>query len=866
MNLTLHQFRKDVYQLRYVLYGVAVFLLLDLAITQGWVGQPNWVWPYERNGLGGLWRSWTSAMMIGAVFVVTIGSVLGDSTARDNAFLRTRPLPARNLWLGKVLFLGVMVVMPIVSIEFINLLLHGIALNLVLAGTWERFTLVLPLVGIAAGVAAACPQQKTFAAFIAVTYGVGFAGAGLIGLFFNLLPVALGREPVAIQVPDAVSLRIGFAVWAILVTGMAWWVVTRRPRALHRWSVVVIIILVGELAIAFGPHNPPIRGAGETPTMAEVKALPMHLPLNSISRISGRSKVDGKISIGWSVRPKVEGLPPGMYIRWGACSARLVTGDGQTHVADSNTYRAPVFGRYGFLTTDDLNCIGQLLPADAILESQNNHNGGSSMGYQPFELLAVGDWWKQPAKLDIEGEGHLYQWEIAAELDLAPGSSARVGQARWSIAASRVDQNGVYVAVENESVGLSMTANQDLRKPDSWPTERFEFLLYDPVRKLGRGLNDRHPSRQGVGGHTGFQRRWALLSFRESQLRQDGWRENPEKLRLLIFKQTYLGTMEKAVQANLVPSQFPSYRQSRNRMNDERLTRGEFLRRLKTLDQPPTTATRAQIGNYVYDVLNLIESARRYDESGPEIQALVQYVPAHLDLFIDGYGVTEGTGRNALMVAMTRGIRPEQKADLWRRLPDEPNLADVLIDRDWLDESKDPLFALLDYPASLPHSTLRALAWFDDPRVEDRLAKEFEVSAGGRGPYQIMAGLPRMAARLDLLVQDRWNRRAKFLTDMGSPDAGIELAVRHGNAEALAHQLRLLRLHTEDYSSSNFAMLQMLGEVVDLPNLEQRRRHDTDFIKKALLALGDVKFKWDPARRKYLVVKSDAQLPTKNDQ
>lgn len=855
MNLALLQFRKDFRLSRIGLAVLAAVLLVDLAMAQAWLGQPNWEWPFNHSVLGTFALSWLLMIAIGDALTVTMASVFADSPSRENAFLRTRPMPAISLWTGKLLFLGTCIVVPLVLVEFVNLLLHGLSMPVVWAGTWQRLTLVLPVVTIAAVVVATATQAKSLGAFIGVGYGVGVVGLGMIALVAEFRPDFGGIGTVGQPNPDHTSIRFGLIVAMVLVLVYAWWVTRFRPGTKLRWIYLVVVILAAEWAVVLGPHDPVLRGTAQAEVSEKLAQAEMGLALNGISAIRDEATTD-PVRLGWGLQPEFKGLPAGWFVRWGSCSAVLRTADSKIHRAAPYPGRSKVFRQMNsFLSRPELAGIGRLLPEDVVIESQDSFVRGDAMSYRRFNLSATGDWWHQPAELAVTGQGFAYQWELAAELPLKAGTGVRTGHSSWRLAAHHSDNTQVShsLVLEFEGVGLAISDDQEIRNQGRWPANRYEFLIYDPVNRLARGLDHRHVNSGTFGNHTGFQRRTAILSFHERNITQKGWRENPEALQLLIFKLNYLGSFERTVETSLVPGEYRSSRYPAPHMNTDRIDQAEYRKRFSELKKPAAGASRAAVGNYMHSLLQLADAYSRYGDTDPVVRALAELVPEHLDLFIAGREVAKTYPRRVLDAAMTLGIPEDQKGQLIGRLGEFPELAEIVISRDWLEDAREELFALLDRPKNLPFYALRALAWFEDPRIDDRLIQELR-NGSSRNVYPIVAKLPRLADRVDRVVKELWAGRLRHFEPHGS-DALLSLALRHGIPEALKHVIRLLRVQTNTSGSFEHQTLNLIGEFVELPGIDRGNRRDERKVRAALLALGDVDFEFDRVFRKYRVIK-----------
>lgn len=855
MGLALNQFRKDLRQFRYILLALAVLLVVDLASNQGWIGRANWEWPFDASDLSRTHFKWMGAL-IALSFILTVSCFFGNSKFRENSFLRTRPCPTRSIWLGNLLFVGVFVIVPLILTETLNLWLHELPVPLILAGTLERAMLVIPIVVIVGGLIGTAESSRSIAVFVGIAYGFGLGGAGLIGLVTEFFPHLFNGQTIS-----STSIRFGIVVCAAMVVVYHVWVVSLRPRNSLRVWMIAFVIFASEWAVVLGPQDAVLRGIAEAEVKTTMATTEDGSSLNLLGASLGEVRED-IVQMGWRPSPKLKGMPREWFVRWGACSAELKTADGKTYQAGPYPGRTRVFRRFHNMTISEMNAMHARFSEDMVLEVQDGYSRVRSMDYRDFVLPAKGDWWDQPAELSVTGQGLAYRWELAAELKLEQGSKAKVGLSKWRILATepRKVQNQVEIVIEREGPGLALTDQPHLVQTERWPEHRYDFVLYDPESQVGCTMRNRYVNSGKVGNHTAYQRHTAILRFEERKLRLGGWAENPEKLRLLVFRVDFLGEFEKTVKSSIVPANYRGVFRHNENISTERISQADYLQRVAELKEPASNANRAEVGNYVHSLLQLAEAFRRFNEGDPVIRRLEKLVPDHLDLFFDGLEVATSSSSRALEVALINGITPEQKDALLARLHQQPSLARVLVRRGWYEDAREQLFAELDRGQNLPHDFLVALAWFDDPRVDDRLFAEL-LNGNGTSAYDILSRMPRLADRLDQAIAQMWAERSRVYRSSSSLDSSIKLAARHGMVEAIDYIVRLSRLRSGADAGMDHIRMQLMGELLELPGIKFTDRYNSAKMTAAIRALGpDPKFEFDPVVRKFRVSsKGDAE-------
>jgi hypothetical protein len=186
------------------------------------------------------------------------------------------------------------------------------------------------------------------------------------------------------------------------------------------------------------------------------------------------------------------------------------------------------------------------------------------------------------------------------------------------------------IVIEEHGPGLALADRQDLLQTRRWPSERYHFVLLDPEARVACTPDNRYINGGVVGAHAAYQRRTGILRFMERDFRQVGWQQHPEKLRLLVLRKDFLGSFEKTVHAKVVPGTFRDMFRRQEPVQTERLTAEDFQRRLAELDQPAPGANRAEVGNYVYALLQLAEAYPRITDTDPLVRRLAKLAPEHM--------------------------------------------------------------------------------------------------------------------------------------------------------------------------------------------------------------------------------------------
>jgi hypothetical protein len=161
MNLIRLQLLKDIRML-WVLIGLFLTsLFLDLAVSQGWIGMPVWQNPLWAAHRGMNWQQLMPQFIFVFGFILVMSAVFQDTPARENGFLRTRPMPTRTIVVSKLLFVLLVVVGPAMLELAVHLLLSGVGTADFLGILGERLVLVVAAILLVAGFSACAENPKS---------------------------------------------------------------------------------------------------------------------------------------------------------------------------------------------------------------------------------------------------------------------------------------------------------------------------------------------------------------------------------------------------------------------------------------------------------------------------------------------------------------------------------------------------------------------------------------------------------------------------------------------------------------------------------------------------------------------------------
>ena len=851
MNLTLHQLRTEIranWQLL-ALWGGGLFL--DLALNLGWIGS----FGFNGNGSHAMVSSafFLYVLLMGLLwfvfFLLPTLIVLADSPAKPDSFLDTRPMSKRDLYSAKVLFMLLLLLAPAVLQEVIHLALAGLKAGYVAQGAWDRLVLGLRFLAVGAVFACLWRNAKEWA-------------GGLVGVLVFYIVAAITSQLVMRNLrlpPRPDSPTFVLLLWTGLIIGLG---LVAALNHRYRWRlwvrcVVVDLVLAGVfLGALFCPWpNAPAHGNGPASAGSVGAASTLTVPLGGV-QISCPPDDNGKgLKVSISMKPELQGLPEGYQVTWRSQEATLSgkAGEAKSPAAPSS------FNAYWYqLSAAEATAMARSLGSNMLTWNMSGFWGaGSGTADAEVRLTADPAWLTEPVSIKITLAGRVRRWERLATLPLEAGASTRNDSDHWRISAADLAPNAnmIYIILEHDQLHLRKSADPRLDAE-----RRSVCVLWDEERGLVQFPSAGYLVSSGttVGAETAFTRHAIECSFmaggfntrirpleRDQQLNHGSF----EHLKLVIFEEENLGEITREwTSPRFVLGDFAATRGGNNAVNDKGLSQAEFRERFNALKPPGPQADRKELGPYLNDVLRLVDSGQGSLEPWL-IARLAAYIPAQLEMFIDGLSVTSGKSGALLGQAIEQGANESQEMDIIHALPRCPELAGVILHRGWVKDAQPQLFQLLETPGPLTDDAARALAWLGDPRAYPRLLEWFE-DRPELDRFEMLHALPGIRSALDKSVDRIWSRPVIQNAQMSSAYA---IALREGRNDALIGFYKLLKAQ----SAINFNDFYHLTEAVQqsflLEGLGQGEWSSWAALEKWVLSHQPEDFRFDPVRRKFVL-------------
>jgi hypothetical protein len=806
MNLTLHQFRKDVRQFRVILVVWLVMLGLDLATNLGWLdgggaGSP----PTDITGsLGVILTALQTFFLWVLFFLIPSAVVLADSPGRREGFLRTRPLSGRDLFLAKALFVVALIVLPQLVGEWLYLTISGLPAGQVWHGVGDRLLFSLPLAAIAAAFASLWRSYSQWVRGLAIAFG------GTI-LFLLLLQwvINLAGHP-NVQLPDSsVSSNsrslAGLYVLSLASVALALWHARRAWGPLARWSGIVSSLVACLLVMAYWPWElVELKPADPVAAREAIRRSPFEVPLQQIqlNPMFGK-RWDDRLDFGVNVTLQRNRAVFPSIVEWQRLQVQLVNGTGQSFPPAEPPANSAHWRAYGNNpSVDELRIWAGFLPNEVFFRM-------NQMAYQEDTTSLLGEfrldphlaWLRRPVTFKARVSGRVSRWEKAADFALNTPATVKDANGTWTFLGAHrntpLHESDLYL---KRSQAAFFTAT-DERETDFQigPRDRYDFVIYNPQRQVAWLPNNFYNGYYRARARsTALCQYWLDLTMGDNY-GGSNWRpvtaEELAQCRLLIFERVWLDTVPVDWQSPslVIPEKMASLPADNAFHGENGLSRSEVLRRLAELPVPGAQSSRAEVCRYLVQAVSIMDASRNGQTPGEDVIAqLATLVPGHLDVLLEGLPAMGSPSKNAVIQAIIGGAGEAQKEAIIAALPGNPDLIEVLFKRGWLGESHGALDQLMASHQPLTLGTVQAIASFQDPGTYPRLLAEFEAHPRS-DVYDVLRPLPGMEAPLAASVARVWQNHDRFVSSfMGGFQTVLSLALHTGNGEAFRFAYRLL--------------------------------------------------------------------------
>jgi len=863
MNLTWHQFRKDVRQFRVLLLVWIVLLISSMAANLGWVGGVSHGLEQGADTTGIIWVGAQTAFVWALYFLLPATVVLADSPARREGFLRTRPLPGRDLLRAKVWFIGMLIVLPAVLQEVAYLTLSGLSPGQVVRGAAERLLFALPLVAISAAFASLWPGFARWSRAL----GIILVSIYLPLIIWSLLRVALNQTDELFSGSSApaesralaalYALSAALLVLAILHARRDW-------NAPARWVGVAVCILVFGLVnqwwpVDFFPRQPSDPAAAQ----AVVQRFPLNAPLQSLSlRQMFDQHGDDRLDFAVQLIPRTNPAVFPDVIEWSGQDSKLVNAVGQSFTPA----RPPASASWQYYWVPParyLKAWSRLLPSEALFrlgQSMNPPGDATDLGL--FKLDPHAAWLGEPAAFSARLQAEVYRWSQVADFPLARPASLTDADGTWKFFGWHPDgpiPDRQHVLLQRSQLNFTTTADERATGFQNSPAERYGFVLYSPARNLALVPESSYSIATSRATATALAQYWLDTVFNVQS--GDGWKHfSPAEIgecHLLIFQKTWLGNVPEDWQSPPLVIRDSLVAPVSGSMNNQNgLSPEEVRRRLAGVPLPGPAASRLEVGHYLLQVVPIMNASRFWLPPGDAAVArLAALAPDHLDVLLDALPVLQGPAYNAVLQAITQGTTEAQKTLVIAALPADQDLMPVILQRGWVADAREAINQLMAGGKPLSYPTIQAIISFQDPATYPRLLAEFTANPNSQ-VYDLLRHVPGLAGSVEEVLASEWgNRNPMIATQPGLSGLDLGLALHTGNPAALKMAFRWLAetKPTESPGSDNWDLAQCFRQNVYLGQKSLDDFQSVAGILASMRHFGPDDFRFDAIRQRFVL-------------
>ncbi len=840
MKTILHLFKKDTAQQLGSLVFWALLLLLRLwidtrAITPSGEGAPLGMSPM------------LSIFLVGAAFLVWIPCVMADPLGNHETFYRTRPLRHRDILWGKLFFLTAWITLPLMATEALYLLHAAAPASIVVAAMGERF-LFTTLFGLAIGAHVtgfrhASDWVKTILAAIPAIW----LGNFLLGLLAGSTSIAMLR-PTATTGYGLLALA---GVWALAAGFYA----KRAARVQDRWPrryalSLFLVTLVPLSSLQWQARLGAIQGHGPQPT--DIPSLdPDSIQVQTHQNSNDPQKLQVQVTV----------QPDGNYdtanvTEWQILNPRLTSESGPI---PNHTPGFPPTQVFGFRTHSDarnrdIEAIASLVDEDMqIVIPTHGQWPAGRRAQSSLTTSRTTEVTEQPLTVQGTLRGRRYTWNKVGEMPLQSGADLKSPLEQWRFLKTKTARsgNGFSVELEWRRPALQLSTDGHRRQVHRGALTQHEYLLVQPDANLAYAPEGSYENLT-AGVLTGYTRKRVNLQFQHTSHGLKFPTFDPSKAVLMVFTKNYIGEFNLAwKKPNVVLANARGNGYSGNLKSPEKMPQAEFNKRLDALGPVPANADRSTAGQYLYEVIKLVQARDKWIQESHALAAqLAPLVAAHPEMFLDGLLDADHRASQLITAALHRGLNDSHREAVFARLTRQPMLATYLIQRDWIEAGRDAIIHMVRNRTHLPLSAFQAAVLLDEPTLYNALVQDFERSPT-LNAYEALRTIPEVASALDQSIRSAWERRPRILALRQIDHNLYTIALRHGMKEPLEEIYQSLRWLDDNESMNTYGLARPIQDNVELEGIPKYERNDYHKVIQWLRQRKPEQFRYHPARRRF---------------
>ena len=222
---------------------------------------------------------------------------------------------------------------------------------------------------------------------------------------------------------------------------------------------------------------------------------------------------------------------------------------------------------------------------------------------------------------------------------------------------------------------------------------------------------------------------------------------------------------------------------------------GEFtttpadLEALGKITLPPNPTTD-QVRQYIRDIVNASRKQNVYTATDPQVAMLTKAGSENVGTLIAAKATAEGGAiQSYLLRAIEELATPENKAVILDALPEQQDLASVVVKFGWERDARATLIAgFNEHPQYLPESWIEAVGLLQDPTTYPLIEDYFVNGNSKSATFQVLEKIPgfNIAGGVDEMWKKAKYDRADQLIE------ACDIAAQYGHADALDAAAKIL--------------------------------------------------------------------------
>lgn len=801
MSLVFHNFKKDARHLRILL--VVWFLLVVLQAALSGTGLAGSADDMVMQMLFQTLSFLVPLFQYILILVMIPMLVHGEPLVGVTAFWFTRPISRQTLLKSKLVFVGLLILLPPFLAEMLMLASNGATAAQIVLAVPEILLERISGLMIAVVLAVLTPSFARFAV-VGVSVFIAFMLISWIAMMARMFI-------------DAASFMTSNTQWSLIasrqiiihvVSITAGLTIALNQYLTRRTSRSVFVAVLGALALMLVQHAWPWSfmpsGAWKAPVAGTIDEESLRISMDTSDiRVSDhfefrRSKQRRKTVKGVI---KVEGLPPTHVAAVESVSADLKLNDGSPLETAADSARSFVMSQW------DHEALQAVLGEMEIVNAER-----TMIHSRDLFTLKEDDYYKikgEPVDADMNVEFKVMRYSVVAALPLERKAEYRKGPEQTLITDVLRRSFGCTVMLRERTINLLFDGNPQAMPSNPFRESRVKYVLANKSKGEAFLPENDHAGLPGFNQSRRLNIQSKTLNFQSKGGKyipriDEEWLDGAELLRL---EEVPVSRLKKSfVVEDLVIDDEGCRGGPRGMPHKE----GPDKAALDELELSPD-ADKQEIVEYVKAIAEISAGQSRRSSNDPQVEMLKAVGPAHLDVLFE---YSEEMPFYVSQVARELA-EPRHKELVLAHLREHENLSEVVVEYGWQEDAREQLLDGLRHERYLPNAWIKAVAMLEDAETYDDLKNYFVRGPNPDKVYETIKNLPGI--ELEEAAGRAW-RRNKYGGDHDVMSI-LPIAIKHGIFDAL-----------------DFAVTRVLGDQEDKSrNLEKLR----DVVKKHIECGGE---------------------------